>query len=295
MILITGASGILGSALMRRLGKRARGVSRSGRGGAETADLSRAADVARLFADEPVLVVNAAAFSDVDGCERDAAQAWASNAESVKNLAVECSRRGVPFLHVSTNYVFDGRKERPYAEDDAASPVQIYGLTKLAGEHYALACSAPTAVVRTSWLFGEGNSKNFVAAIGEQLKREPVVRVLDDQVDAPTHVEDLTDALERVAAALEAARSGARRYREIFQVCNAGTGTRLEMARVMKESSGSPARVERLDASELKGRVAIRPAYGAMSPAKYEAAFGVRMRDWREALAEFVRSAPCAS
>lgn len=289
-------SGILGSALLRRLGAKAAGASLSGRSGARKVDLSKSAEVERFFDETPLkLCVNAAAFSDVDGCERDPQKAWASNAEAVRHLAAACSSRKIPFLHVSTNYVFDGRKAKPYEESDDTLPVSIYGVTKLAGEHFARACSAPVAVVRTSWLFGEGNAQNFVTVFRDKLKKEALVRALDDQIDAPTYVEDLVDALLKIGEKLLVAKMDGPAYKEVFQVVNAGTATRLEMARAMKEILGSPARVERMDAGELKGRLAIRPPFGAMSPARYERAFGVKLPGWRERLKEFLTRVPCAS
>ncbi|HTL70258.1 MAG TPA: SDR family oxidoreductase [Candidatus Eisenbacteria bacterium] len=290
--LVTGASGLLGGVLMKRLGPDAVGVSRRGAGAAgphRTLDLADSAGVRRFFEQEaPDLVIHAAAFSDVDGCERDPQQAWTSNALAVKHLAAACAPRRVPLVHVSTDYVFGTRGKRtPYTEDDAVSPVNIYGLTKLAGENFAR--NAPGAIVRTSWLYGPGNPSNFVNAITARLKSEPLVKVLDDQEDSPTSAEDLAEALVRIGARLTGPSAG--EHLGVFQVCNAGSATRLGMTLKMKEMLGVSARVEPYDRRELKGRVAIRHDYLVMSTARYENFFKTRLRRWEDALKEYL----CAS
>ena len=184
---------MLGRALVRRFSKigEVTAVSKSGRLGTRACDLSKAAEVRDLLADLPCeLVIHAAAYSDVDGCEREPELAYEANALSTKYVAHEAGLRGIPLIYISTDYVFDGRKKTPYLESDATGPVNIYGMTKLAGEIYAAQCVSASLVVRTSWLFGEGNPKNFVHAIAERLKREKLVRVLDDQHGAPTYTED---------------------------------------------------------------------------------------------------------
>jgi len=288
--LVTGASGVLGAALLRRLGDGATGVSRSGREGFLRADLADPDQVASLFsAGHFDAVLHAAAYSDVDGCERDPEEAWACNALSAKHLADACSRAGTPLVYVSTDYVFDGAKRAPYEETDRTGPVNVYGMTKLAGEHYAAACRAPSATVRTSWLFGAGNPKNFVNVLRERLRTESAVAVLDDQEDAPTYAADLAEAVERIARRLaeRAGRSGGPAH-EIYQFRNAGSTTRLGMARRMKEVLGSPAAIGRLDPGALAGRLAVRPAYGVLSTRRYEEVFGEKVRPWQDALAEYL-------
>lgn len=289
--LVTGAAGILGAVLLRRLpekGLAAVGVSRRPTPGGVRCDLSDEAAARTLFAEQrPDLVIHSAAYSDVDGCEKDPAAARASNALSTKHLARACSASGTPLIYVSTDYVFDGTKREPYLEDDPVFPINIYGLTKLEGEHYARACSAPAAVVRTSWLFGPGNPANFVHAVAARLRSQDEVRVLDDQVDAPTSAEDLAGCLALLSGHLLKERSRTR-YFEVFQVCNEGAATRLEMAREMASTMRLSTRVDRLDRAQVQGRLAVRPAYGVMSPARFEKRFGVKMRPWRQALAEYL-------
>ena len=292
-ILVTGGSGMLGRALVRRLsaGHRVSAVSKSGGGGAAVAacDLTDARQTARLFVEPPEMVIHTAAYSDVDGCERDPRLAYAANALAVRNLAGECRRLRVPLVHVSTDYVFDGRKASPYETDDPVFPINVYGLTKLHGEHFART-SPVHAVVRTSWLFGPGNEKNFVNAVLECLRKLGAADVLDDQEDAPTYVEDLSEALERIAVHLAGEAAAGREAAHTFHVCNRGSATRLAMTRRMNEVLGLGARVGRAQTGQVAGRAAMRPRYVVMSPRRYEEFFGCAMRPWEESLADYLKS-----
>lgn len=290
--MVTGASGMFGRALLKRWAsaKKAEGVSLSGRHDTRACDLTSRAAVADLFKkNSRKLVIHAAAYSDVDGCERDPARAHAANALATQNLAQVCGSKNIPLVFISTDYVFDGRKSSAYAEADRTFPINIYGMTKLEGEVHALRCAAPSVVVRTSWLFGAENPNNFVNAILARLRREAVVAVLDDQEDAPTFVEDLAAAVEVIADSLLK-----KPLRGIFHVCNSGSATRHGMALKMKEWIGrGPARVEKADPGQVKGRLAVRPGHSVLSTKHFESSFGMKLRPWEEALEEYVRS--CAS
>ena len=297
-ILVTGASGLLGRALCAELSHTHEVIrsSRRATNSAAAADLSDEASVVRLIREtNPHLIVNSAAFADVDGCELDPKRAYEANALSAKHLASSCAAAGIPWVQISTDYVFDGRADRPYRETDPTAPVNIYGLTKLAGEVFALSGSADCAVVRTSWLFGAGAPTSFVNAVLCRLKTEKVVSVLDDQMDAPTSVKDLSRAVGRITERmLEQPGSFGRK---VYHVCNTGGATRLEMARWMRECLGQGARVERTDRSKIPNRVALRPPYAVMSNEAFVRDFGLPMRSWKESLKEFVRSeeVPCGS
>ena len=289
---------MLGKAFLGRFSKEhdLTGVSRSGKDGNLLCDLSRKEDVERLFRDSSSfdLAIHTAAASDVDGCERDPKLAYESNALTTKILAEICGQKKIPFIYVSTDYVFNGDSKRPYEENDIPCPVNIYGMTKLAGECFTKEHCAVSAIVRTSWLFGAGNPNNFVTAITQKLLHERVVRVLDDQEDSPTYVKDLAEALERIGrrlASLGRVGSGAA-HSEIFQVCNSGSATRYAMTLKIKEFLKlKNAAVEKIDKKDLKNRLAIRPAYAVMSTKRYEASFGVRLRGWEASLKEYLSGA----
>ena len=267
-------------------------VSKSGKDGNLPCNLSRQGDVEKLFAgpDSFDLVIHTAAFSDVDGCERDPKSAYESNALATKILAEICGQKKIPFIYVSTDYVFNGDAGRPYEESDIPCPVNIYGMTKLAGEYFTKEYCDISAIVRTSWLFGDGNPNNFVNAITQKLLHERVVRVLDDQEDSPTYVKDLAEALERIGFRL--ASQGQAGHRETYQVCNAGSTTRHAMTVKIKEFLKlKNVAVERADKKDVKNRLAIRPAYAVMSTKHYEASFGVRLRGWEASLKEYIAGA----
>lgn len=238
------------------------------------------------------LVLNAAAYSDVDGCERDPERARASNALLARHLALECQKKKIPNIYVSTDYVFDGLKKSPYVETDRPNPINIYGMTKLEGETHTRAHAWVSAIVRTSWLFGTGNSRNFVNQIVERLKNESEISVLDDQKDSPTYVKDLAAALENVARRLWglAGRNSSKAICETYHVCNRGVTTRLEMTLHIRETLQMRGKfVKRAEPAQLQGRLALRPAFASMSPADYEKTFGVTMRPWQEALADYLK------
>ena len=303
-ILVTGASGMLGRALLAGLSKKneVMGISKSGRENSRRCDLAKAEEVSSLF-DRAAFdaVIHAAAYSDVDGCERNPREAYEANATGTQHISQACGRKGVPLIYVSTDYVFDGQKKSPYEESDRTCPVNVYGLTKLAGEHHAAQSPAVSVVVRTSWLFGPGNPSNFVNAVTERLKRESEVRVLDDQEDSPTYVVDLAAALEKITdwAASQAKRHPASPVREIFHVCNAGSATRLSMTLKIRDwLSLRGVKVRRLEAQEVKNRPALRPAYAVMSTRHYQRHFNAKLRPWEESLREYLlRNSviPCAS
>lgn len=292
-ILVTGASGLLGKALVRQFSKKVKvlGISRSGGDQTQICDLTSPANVRKLFEKFSFdLVIHAAAYSDVDGCERDPNLAHASNALAVKYLAENCVLKKIPLIYVSTDYVFDGRRRSPYPENHATLPVNIYGLTKLEGELWCRL--APVcAIVRTSWLFGAGHNRNFVNAVIERMKTETLVRVLDDQVDAPTYVDDLAVCLEKIGDTLIrfSKRNPGARFQEIFQICNAGAATRYGMALKIKEFLGlKNVRVKKFERKDIPARLALRPPYAVMSTKRFQSFFKMRLRSWEDSLRDYL-------
>lgn len=292
-ILVTGATGMLGQTLVRRLNTASHiiRVSHAKAEGCHAVSLEDKATVEKLAAETSAdLVIHTAAYSDVDGCEKNPALAYASNTEGTKNLLHAFGGRKVPFIYVSTDYVFSGKKKTPYGETDPTFPVNVYGVTKLLGEEATKDYPGPVAIVRTSWLFGDGNPRTFVNAIRQRLTKEKVVRVLEDQMDAPTSVEDLSEALIAIGQRLgERARSSSA-GREIFHFCNQGGTTRLEMTRFIREKLGlKSVSVEPLDRGAIEGRLAVRPVYTVMSTSHYEEVFHRPIRTWQESLAEYLK------
>jgi dTDP-4-dehydrorhamnose reductase len=280
-VVITGAGGLVGGSLARLFARR----------GDETLALSRAdldvtdaAAVGRFIGSErPRLVVNCAVLG-VDVCEQDAWAARAVNVEAPRALATAAAAAGARFLHFSTNYVFDGERDEPYTEDDETRPPNVYGRTKAEGERAALAADPRCLVVRTSWVFGAGKS-SFLSTAHRELRAGRRVRAIRDTWASVTYVEDLARRVEELLA---------RRARGVFHVVNAGVCNYVEFAREaarlvgLSEDEAAPL-IESVTEAEMR-RAAPRPRHTPMR-SHASAALGLEpLRDWREALADYVRN-----
>ena len=276
-ILVTGAGGMLGSDLMARLEGRHEAVGVDVDDFDITDELAARDAVAAL---RPGWVIHLAAYTNVDGCEGDPDTAHRVNAEGAGNIAKACWGVRARMLHVSTDYVYDGRKDAPYAETDPVGPLNAYGASKLKGERAVLRVLPDALVVRTSWLFGL-NGPNFVEAILRQVGVKDELPVVDDQVGSPTFTVDLADALARL---VEAGASG------IVHVSNSGECSWYDYARRILELAGITGITVRPVSTEKLGRPALRPAYSVLSNERYAAITGHRLRAWDEALAEYLKN-----
>jgi dTDP-4-dehydrorhamnose reductase len=285
-LLITGAAGLLGDELTRlaagapwRDRVEAVGLHRT------ALDVTDAAAVeAAVAAHRPDVVVNCAAYTRVDDAEREPAAARRLNAEAPGRLAAVCAARRVALVHLSTDYVFDGRGGRPYREDDAPAPLSVYGRTKLEGERaVADAFEGPGGgrwlIVRTQWLYGR-RGPAFVKTVLRRAAAGGRFPVVNDQWGAPTWGRDLAEAL---LALVEAGAGG------LVHVANGGTATWYDVACAAVEARGlaGRVRVEPTSTAAL-GRTAPRPARALLDCGRFEALTGRRMRPWREALGEFL-------
>lgn len=274
--LVLGGTGMVGQATVRaarRRGWPALGLDR------DQVDIEDAARVDRMVAAfRPGLVVNCAALAQVDACESEPERTFAVNGTAVGNVAAACARGQARLVHVSTDYVFDGSAQEPYREEDPTGPRSVYGAAKLEGERRA--AELPGAlVVRTSWVFGPGGP-NFVATIRALIAagRLPL-RVVADQVGAPTYSRFLARAL------LDLGESGAA---GVVHYQNREPVSWFDFAREIASLSG--ARVEILPVSTREfPRPAPRPAYSVLSVARFEALTGRAVEDWRRGLAEYVQ------
>lgn len=279
-LLVFGRTGQVATELARRLppGISARFLSRAE---ADLADPAAcAAAVAGAGADA---VINAAAWTAVDAAEAEEAAATVVNGAAPAAMAQACAARGLPFLQVSTDYVFDGTARRPYREDDPTGPRSVYGQTKLEGEARARAAHPDALVVRTAWLFGPG--RNFVRTILEAAERAwrgagPPLRVVDDQRGSPTWAGHLADALLLLVE---------RDARGIYHAANSGSATWWELARAAVDAWGHPELpIEKVTTAAFP-RPAPRPAWSVLDLAKAERA-GVRMPSWAEGLHAYLAS-----
>jgi len=232
----------------------------------------------------PEVLVNAAAMTAVDACESERELAHRVNAAGPGHLAELCAESGVSLVHVSTDYVFDGRAAEPYREDSPPAPAGVYGRSKLDGEQRVCAASPDFLVVRTSWVFGPG--KNFVAAILRQarLRRSGELsgplRVVDDQIGAPTSAEDLALGIRGLVAA------GARGR---VHLSNAGRASWWDFARAILDRCGyTDLEIERIGTDELD-LPAPRPRFSLLDCSR-AAGYGVALRSWQEALEGYLES-----
>lgn len=201
----------------------------------------------------PDLVINTAAFTRVDECEREHVQAFRTNALGTLNLALACRKWDVPLMHISTNYVFDGAKGDPYAEADTAQPINAYGITKLAGEQYLQYAWHKHYIVRVAGLFGLTPSRmkgtNFVEAMLRLGRRGSPLRIVSDESLSPTYTTDASAVIRRLAETTEFG---------IYHLANQGGCTWLEFARTIFESAGMTVPLEPVTAKEY-GAPARRP------------------------------------
>jgi dTDP-4-dehydrorhamnose reductase len=287
--LVLGGTGMLGGAVAvhwRRCGTAVLALSRAQ---ADLTDRARLLEWAARF--RPEVVVNCAAFTQVDDCETEVERAMEVNGAAVANAVAAAERVGAGFVQVSSDYVFDGRGygqpgpgagptdgPRPYPEDAPTGPLSVYGRSKLAGEDEAL--RLPRAlVVRTSWLFGPGGS-NFVTTMLRLAGRGDPVEVVDDQVGCPTYTPFLARAIWDLIGA------GAR---GVVHYCNRDAVSWYGFAR---EILGPGADLARIRTEELP-RPAPRPAFSALGVGRFEATVGRRVESWIQGLGEYLETVSC--
>lgn len=232
----------------------------------------------------PDVLVNAGAFTAVDACEAQQEESFRANALAPGWLAESCQRVGVKLVHISTDYVFDGESEAPYAEDAETGPRTSYGRGKLAGEARVLAAAPDSLVVRTSWVFGPG--KNFVLAILRQarLRRSGELSgpltVVDDQAGSPTYAGDLA---EGILGLVEAGATG------IYHLSNSQRATWWDFAReILDETGHADLAIDRIKTADLD-LPAQRPANSLLDCSR-AAALGVSLRPWQQALRAYLES-----
>ncbi|HPZ96336.1 MAG TPA: dTDP-4-dehydrorhamnose reductase [Mycobacterium sp.] len=279
-MVITGAGGQVGGLLVDAARRRGYDVAALTRADLDITD----AAAVRGHVHPGDLVVNCAAFTNVDAAEAEPEAAHAINAVGPGVLAAACASAGAGLVHISTDYVFSGEAGRGYEVDDPTGPTCVYGVTKLAGEQAVLAAmrdSREVYVVRTSWVYTGGDGSDFVAVMRRlATTTDRVLDVVDDQTGSPTYARDLVSAL------LEIAAGGVRG--PILHVANAGAVSRYEQARaVFAELGQDPERVRPVGTDAVP-RPARRPVCSALSMAASVRAGLTPLRPWREALAEAV-------
>ncbi|ERN42557.1 dTDP-4-dehydrorhamnose reductase [Rubidibacter lacunae KORDI 51-2] len=284
--LLLGAAGQLGSELVPLLSARSEVVAVT----RDRLDLSQPKQLRGLVEDvRPDAIVNAAAYTAVDKAEAEPDLARAVNADAPTALAAYARDAGIPLLHVSTDYVFDGSKGSPYREDDPTGPLGIYGATKLAGERGIRATCDRYGIVRTAWVYGSRGKSNFVKTMLRLGKDREELRVVCDQIGSPTWTGDLARAIAELLPHLnDRDRAG------IYHCTNSGVASWYDFAVAIFEEArvlGFPLKIEgvRAIATHEYPTPAKRPAYSVLDGEKLAGLLGDRLPHWRISLRQMLR------
>lgn len=270
-ILITGANGQLGHELQSVLHDQQLTLAN-----VPDFDLTKPGVEAYILAARPDVVIHAAAYTDVDGAEREPGQAMAINAVGTERVAKAAAEAGARLLYLSTDYVFDGRQGVPYRETDEPHPVNVYGRSKLEGEQRALTYCPDTLIIRTAWLYG-AHGKNFVKTIMRLALEQTELRVVSDQRGSPTYAGDLALAIKKILRL---------KLKGIVHATGGGDCTWHEFAREIVSLMGVSAQVQPISTEEAK-RAARRPSYAVLA-SHVLANAGVSLPHWKDALNRFM-------
>lgn len=280
--LVIGADGMLGTDFVLKLGDQCQTVIGPQYRVKKPTDRVIDITVRELVIDivkqyRPKIVINAAAYTDVDACEKNVDQAMGVNGTAVGYIAEACNVVGAKLVHISTDYVFDGRKGTPYVETDGTNPLSIYGKSKLEGEIQARKAK-DCLIVRTAWLYGI-YGKNFITVIVKKALDDGQLFVVDDQIGSPTYTLDLIEGILKLLKKDE---------RGIFHLTNTGACSWFEYAQKIIEHAGiKEVNVQPIKTAESY-RPAPRPQFSVLNIAKYEKAASHKMRKWEDALKDFV-------
>ena|SRR5947208_7404984 len=281
-VLIIGAGGRLGAALMSEFRPK---YDIAGFNHAQL-DLSNLKGLReKLSALTFDVLINAAAFTNVDACETESDRAFLINAEAPGVLANLCGEKGAKLIHFSTDYVFDGEKRAPYTEEDQAKPISAYGESKLAGEKNVLAAEDGHLVVRVSWVFGPGRP-SFIDAMIKRAQQDEKIDAISDKFSTPTYAQDIARTLPQF---FDRAIEGG-----ILHFANAGKCSWQEYAQWALDCcrdagiSLKGRTVGALTLNDMTNWVARRPVYSVLSTAKYTQLTGTPPRAWREAVADYI-------
>jgi dTDP-4-dehydrorhamnose reductase len=274
-IAVIGAAGMLGRQMVQALGRRHQALAWDL---AEIDITQREPTVAALARESPQLIVNCAAFVNVEDCQARPETAWRVNALGSQNLALAAARVGCDYLYFSTDYVFDGLTNADYDELDAPRPVNEYGRSKLAGEVLARQLWPRTYILRTAWLFG--GRGDYVQRVLATAEREGRVRMGTAQVESPTYTRHLAEA---VLPLLATAAYGT------YHLTSQGACTRLEFAEFVLASAGRREPAE--PAEQVSGRGAPRPGRTVLNCRLFELVTGHRLPDWRQGVLEYLKEA----
>jgi len=297
-IIVTGSSGMLGVDLCHILsndheivgvdiksGPRAPGHGPRAKGPVSRtidADITNHGKIEKIvLTEKPDIIIHAAAWTDVDGCELDESKAAKINVTGTEVITEAAYKIRSPLIYISTDFVFNGENKTPYKEGDKPDPISVYGLSKYKGETAIKSKLKNYLIVRTSWLFGK-NGNNFIKAILKKSENEKVINVVNDQEGSPTYTKDLSYALKKLI------ELGSFNGGNIFHVSNSGTCTWYDYAVEIIEFAGKRGvKIEPTSSVKL-ARPANRPHYSVLDNSKFEKVTAYNMPHWKDAFKRYM-------
>ena len=236
-----------------------------------------------FFSNKVDCVVNCAAYTAVDLAEKEVEKAFQANADAVGLLARECAEQGADFIHISTDYVFNGMSEEPFAEDDSTQPLNVYGKSKLEGERLALENNPYTVVIRTAWVYSQ-YGKNFMKTMLRLFAEKDEISVVNDQHGTPTNANDIAAAIIKIV------QTGKKKP-GIYHFTNGGETTWFGFASAIKELTEADVKIKAIPTSDFP-TPAARPQYSVLETRKIQEMFGVEVRNWKDSLADVLSKLP---
>ena len=231
-------------------------------------------------AHHPQYCINCAAYTQVDKAEQERDLAFQVNGEAVGVLAAICNEYHTQFIHVSTDYIFDGKATSPYNENSQVNPINTYGASKLEGEKQALQFNPGSVVIRSSWVYSTFG-KNFVRTMLRLMSAKNEISVVNDQFGSPTYAVDLAEAILQII-------SSGKWQPGIYNYCNEGVISWFEFAQAIAEISGNKSKINPIPSTQYP-TPAPRPAYSALDIQKIKNTYGIRSKGWKESLAVCIR------
>jgi dTDP-4-dehydrorhamnose reductase len=283
-LLVLGAGGQVGHELYRLAWPAGYSITAFDRSGVDIAQ--REAVFAAVVRERPDIVINAAAYTAVDRAESEPDIAWASNCTGPANLAAVCRDVGIPLIHLSTDYVFDGSKAGAYREDDPVKPLGVYGKSKEAGDQAVRGALAHHVILRTAWVYS-GHGHNFVKTMLRLAGERPVLRVVADQIGSPTSAGDIAAAIAAIVQQLDAGNSSWGTYHFAGGGAVSWHGFAQAIFELAFPWRGPPPLVEAITTADYP-TPARRPANSVLDCRRIGEAFRIVPRPWREALAEVI-------
>lgn len=273
-VLITGSNGMLGHDLIDVLNDKHELILTT----SKTLDITdKEHTVEFIKENKPDIVINSAAYTDVDGCEENRELAFSINGEGVRNLAIGCREADCPLLHISTDYVFNGKNDTPWVEDDEIGPINVYGKSKLEGEQAIQDILDKFFIVRTAWLYGI-NGGNFPKTMLELAKTHDELTVVYDEVGTPTYTPDLAEAIGKLIET---------DYYGIYHITNSGSCSWCEFAKYIFEIAGVDVKVTPVTASEF-ARPAPIPSYSVLNNKRWADNGFEPLRSYKEAIKDYL-------